>query len=95
MAYSLKEINWVQLNERVREYRGALEYIPIPVSENHPKNGLGISISTFKKTDGTWSEIEAVLSLLIKDFKMKVIDLYSGQEITLQNMNDLYQTLYG
>ena len=59
------------------------------------KDSLGISIPSSKINNYTWNEIENVFNILISNYKMKIYDLYSGQEITKKNFNIVKSNLFG
>ena len=87
IAISTDKIDWKSLHKSVNQFKSSLEYIPIMASEIIKYDSLGISIPSKKIDNKTWQETEIVLNILIKNFRMRIYELYSGDEITENNFN--------
>lgn len=86
MSYNLlcesnRKIDWKRINEQLKSIR-MVEFVPIPAQTD----SIGLSIPIKNVGEATWEELCLVLRLFINEYHFSVYELYSGNQITMDNI---------
>ena len=93
MAYNIfceteKEIHWQKLNLRLQPF-SFIEYVPMPGLAINGGDALGLSVPQKNVGDRAWREMQIVVEILINEFQFVLYDMYQGEIIDLESLDNI------